>query len=253
MRLLSDHLAPRLLGKDADQIEAIWRDLEFSTHATTIGAITAIALAAVDIALWDLRANRLADEQLVVAHAVEVAGVEEIDAGVDAAWAAWRCSPRGRRARTCPTSPCTPSADTSGPASPSLRLPIAAMASRVARSRAGPACAACGRRGAVRRQRLALEAAPAAGDEAVEQRRSPVASVAWRSRAAARSTARSWSSPAMSDTACARRASFFIALGAAGRRICAACQRSLARLRSSCSCSVPGSLRAAFSARRPRR
>ncbi|WP_288194389.1 mandelate racemase/muconate lactonizing enzyme family protein [uncultured Phyllobacterium sp.] len=58
MRLLSDHLVPRLLGKDADQIEAIWRDLEFATHATTIGAITAIALAAIDIALWDLRAKK---------------------------------------------------------------------------------------------------------------------------------------------------------------------------------------------------
>lgn len=59
MRLLSDHLVPRLLGKDADQIEGIWRELEFATHATTIGAITAIALAAVDVALWDLRAKKV--------------------------------------------------------------------------------------------------------------------------------------------------------------------------------------------------
>ncbi|MET0596708.1 MAG: mandelate racemase/muconate lactonizing enzyme family protein [Mesorhizobium sp.] len=59
MRLLSDHLAPRLVGRDADQIEAIWHQLEFATHATTIGAITAIALAAVDTALWDLRARKL--------------------------------------------------------------------------------------------------------------------------------------------------------------------------------------------------
>lgn len=58
MRLLADHLAPRLIGRDADQIEAIWHALEFATHATTIGAITSIALAAVDTALWDLRARR---------------------------------------------------------------------------------------------------------------------------------------------------------------------------------------------------
>ncbi|WP_157018126.1 mandelate racemase/muconate lactonizing enzyme family protein [Mesorhizobium xinjiangense] len=58
MRLLADHLAPRLIGRDADCIEAIWHDLEFATHATTIGAITAIALAAVDTALWDLRAKK---------------------------------------------------------------------------------------------------------------------------------------------------------------------------------------------------
>ena len=58
MRLLADHLAPRLIGRDAECIEAIWHELEFATHATTIGAITSIALAAVDTALWDLRAKK---------------------------------------------------------------------------------------------------------------------------------------------------------------------------------------------------
>ena len=57
MRLLRDHLAPRLIGREADEIEAIWRDLEFVTHATTVGAITSLALAAIDTALWDLRAQ----------------------------------------------------------------------------------------------------------------------------------------------------------------------------------------------------
>lgn len=58
MRLLADHLVPRLIGAEAEAIEAIWHDLEFATHATTIGAITALALAAVDTALWDLRARK---------------------------------------------------------------------------------------------------------------------------------------------------------------------------------------------------
>ena len=58
MRLLSDHLVPRLIGKDAERVEAIWRELEFATHATTIGAISSLALAAIDIALWDLRAKK---------------------------------------------------------------------------------------------------------------------------------------------------------------------------------------------------
>lgn len=58
MRLLADHLAPRLIGRDPTEVEAIWHDLEFATHATTIGAITSIALAAVDIALWDLRCRK---------------------------------------------------------------------------------------------------------------------------------------------------------------------------------------------------
>jgi L-alanine-DL-glutamate epimerase-like enolase superfamily enzyme len=56
--LLRDHLAPLLIGRDAESIEAIWRDLLFSTHATSVGAITSLALAAVDTALWDLSCRR---------------------------------------------------------------------------------------------------------------------------------------------------------------------------------------------------
>jgi L-alanine-DL-glutamate epimerase-like enolase superfamily enzyme len=58
MRLLADHLAPRLIGRDAERVEAIWRELEYATHATTVGAISALALAALDTALWDLRCKR---------------------------------------------------------------------------------------------------------------------------------------------------------------------------------------------------
>jgi L-alanine-DL-glutamate epimerase-like enolase superfamily enzyme len=53
--LLRDHLAPRLLGRDPLDIEAIWKSLFFSTHATAVGAITSLALAAVDTALWDVK------------------------------------------------------------------------------------------------------------------------------------------------------------------------------------------------------
>jgi L-alanine-DL-glutamate epimerase-like enolase superfamily enzyme len=58
MRLIERTLAPALLGRDAEAIERIWRDLHFLTHATTVGAITSIALAAIDTALWDLRCQR---------------------------------------------------------------------------------------------------------------------------------------------------------------------------------------------------
>ena len=58
MALIADHLAPRLIGRDAATIEALWRDLFFHTHATSVGAITALALAALDTALWDLRCCR---------------------------------------------------------------------------------------------------------------------------------------------------------------------------------------------------
>ncbi|MDO8290464.1 MAG: mandelate racemase/muconate lactonizing enzyme family protein [Parvibaculum sp.] len=56
--LLNDHLLPCVIGRDADMIEAIWHDLLFHTHATSVGAITSLALAAVDTSLWDLRARR---------------------------------------------------------------------------------------------------------------------------------------------------------------------------------------------------
>ncbi|MDH4060595.1 MAG: mandelate racemase/muconate lactonizing enzyme family protein [Aquincola sp.] len=56
--LVADHLAPRLIGRDPACIEAIWRDLLFTTHATSVGAITSLALAAIDTALWDWRCKR---------------------------------------------------------------------------------------------------------------------------------------------------------------------------------------------------
>jgi len=59
LALLHDHLAPRLLGRDPMCVEAVWKDLFFHTHATAVGAITSLALAAVDTALWDWRARHL--------------------------------------------------------------------------------------------------------------------------------------------------------------------------------------------------
>jgi len=59
LALLHDHLAPRVLGRDPMAVEAIWRDLFFHTHATAVGAITSLALAALDTALWDWRARAL--------------------------------------------------------------------------------------------------------------------------------------------------------------------------------------------------
>lgn len=56
--LLRDTLVARLIGREADEIERIWRDLKFATHATAVGAITSLALAAIDTALWDLRCKR---------------------------------------------------------------------------------------------------------------------------------------------------------------------------------------------------
>ncbi len=59
IELLKRTLVPAIIGREALEIEKIWRDLLFLTHATTTGAITSIALAAIDTALWDLKARKL--------------------------------------------------------------------------------------------------------------------------------------------------------------------------------------------------
>src|SRR5437764_2452101 len=59
LQLLRADLIAHLIGADARQIEAIWQKLFWLTHGTVVGPITSLALAAVDIALWDLRGKAL--------------------------------------------------------------------------------------------------------------------------------------------------------------------------------------------------
>lgn len=58
LALLQHTLLPALMGREAGMIEQIWRDLLFATHATAVGPIMSLALAAIDTALWDLRGRR---------------------------------------------------------------------------------------------------------------------------------------------------------------------------------------------------
>ncbi|MGC5413311.1 mandelate racemase/muconate lactonizing enzyme family protein, partial [Streptomyces sp. DT225] len=51
-------LLPALAGHDSREIEGAWRTMYDSTRATMVGALTALGLAAVDLALWDLRCLR---------------------------------------------------------------------------------------------------------------------------------------------------------------------------------------------------
>jgi L-alanine-DL-glutamate epimerase-like enolase superfamily enzyme len=61
LSLLREHLLPRLNGADSRNVEAIWSDLYGCTRATSVGVLTALALATVDTALWDLRCQRAAE------------------------------------------------------------------------------------------------------------------------------------------------------------------------------------------------
>jgi L-alanine-DL-glutamate epimerase-like enolase superfamily enzyme len=54
--MLDDHLAPAALGRPADP--AIWPGLWEHVHEAGGGGVTTIALAGIDLALWDLRARR---------------------------------------------------------------------------------------------------------------------------------------------------------------------------------------------------
>ena len=51
-------IVPLLAGEDADQIAAIWDKIWWACHYGGRGGPMVLALSAVDIALWDLKAKR---------------------------------------------------------------------------------------------------------------------------------------------------------------------------------------------------
>lgn len=56
--LIEHDLKPLLLGADADLIEALWQKMWWRTHFIGRGGLVGFAIAAVDVALWDLAAKR---------------------------------------------------------------------------------------------------------------------------------------------------------------------------------------------------
>lgn len=57
LAMLVDCLLPQVIGQDASRPEMVWRNLHSATRATTVGAITSLALAAIDTAIWDRRCH----------------------------------------------------------------------------------------------------------------------------------------------------------------------------------------------------
>ena len=53
-------LAPLLVGREAERIEALWQPMWWALHYGGRGGSASFAISAVDIALWDLRARRAA-------------------------------------------------------------------------------------------------------------------------------------------------------------------------------------------------
>src|SRR5207249_6037503 len=56
--LLVRDLTPLVIGRDAERIEEIWQAMWWALHYGGRGGAQALAMSAVDIALWDLRARR---------------------------------------------------------------------------------------------------------------------------------------------------------------------------------------------------
>jgi L-alanine-DL-glutamate epimerase-like enolase superfamily enzyme len=56
--LLTRDLAPLLAGREADRIEELWHAMWWALHYGGRGGAQALAISAVDIALWDLRSRR---------------------------------------------------------------------------------------------------------------------------------------------------------------------------------------------------
>jgi len=56
--LIDRDLKPRLIGQDEDLIESLWRKMWWALHFGGRGGQTSLAVSAVDIALWDLKAKR---------------------------------------------------------------------------------------------------------------------------------------------------------------------------------------------------
>lgn len=66
LALLRDYLVPKLTGMDSQYVEKVWSDIYNSTRATATGAITSLAVAAIDTAIWDLKCKR-ANQSLAIA------------------------------------------------------------------------------------------------------------------------------------------------------------------------------------------
>lgn len=56
--ILAREMTPRVIGRDPSLIEAIWKELWWAFHYGGRGGPTVLALSALDMALWDLKAKR---------------------------------------------------------------------------------------------------------------------------------------------------------------------------------------------------
>lgn len=63
LAMIRDDLTPMLTGLDPRRVEHVWEKMHWHLHYVGRGGVASFAMAAIDIALWDLKA-KLADEPL---------------------------------------------------------------------------------------------------------------------------------------------------------------------------------------------
>ena len=56
--MLTHDLKPFLMGKDADDVEALYEAMQWHVHYVARGGIASFAISAMDIALWDIRCKK---------------------------------------------------------------------------------------------------------------------------------------------------------------------------------------------------
>ena len=56
--MVEHDLAPVVVGMDSNMIEAVWHKMEWHAHYVGRGGVLSFAMAAIDIALWDIRCRR---------------------------------------------------------------------------------------------------------------------------------------------------------------------------------------------------
>lgn len=82
---LEDEIIPQLVGRDGREVDAIWSALRTALHFVGTGGVTAVAIAAADIAIWDALAKdaELPLYRLLGAHRSEIPAYAS---GVNAAY-----------------------------------------------------------------------------------------------------------------------------------------------------------------------
>ncbi|WP_280520654.1 hypothetical protein [Phaeobacter sp. J2-8] len=79
--MITHDLAPFLVGRDAEDVEALYEAMQWHMHYVARGGVASFAISAVDIGLWDLRGKRTGQPLWKMAVAAPTIAVALMPAG----------------------------------------------------------------------------------------------------------------------------------------------------------------------------